>query len=238
MDPGSQSAAEPRAGSSPRWGLGDVVWVYLAGLVAGNVLGAIGLGITQDNVQHPGALTFALSFAGQYGSWFGGIAWVASQKGRSLRQDFGFALRISSWRAVFIGIGLALFGNAMLLPLTRWISERQDVVEDLRSSTGLKRLVIVLGAGVVAPVVEELMFRGLLLRALRRRMQPVLAIAVQALVFGFAHTLSPSWGNFAAVPGITVLGVASGVAAEETGDLSASILMHFGVNLLALVLLF
>ena len=87
-------------------------------------------------------------------------------------------------------------------------------------------------AAVIAPICEELLFRGLLLRALRRRLEPVPAVAIQALVFALAHPLlSPTVGDLAVVPALFLLGVASGVAATRKGDLSASILMHIGFNL-------
>jgi membrane protease YdiL (CAAX protease family) len=233
MDPGSQSAAEPRAGSSPRWGLGDVIWVYLAGLVLSLVTGGIGYALSGDTAGHEGALTVALSALGQFGGWFGAVAFVARTKGRSLRQDFGFTVRTSSWWGLFTGLGLFVVGTFMLLPIVDLIhNEHQQVADELSKATGAKLAVYVVLAALLAPVVEELLFRGLLLRALRRRMQPTAAIAVQALVFAFAHPLlSPSLGDLAVVPALFLLAAASGIASETTGDLSASILMHIGFNL-------
>ena len=42
-------------------------------------------------------------------------------------------------------------------------------------------------AVVAAPIVEELVFRGVMLRGLRSRLPVVAAVAVQAVVFGVAH---------------------------------------------------
>ena len=132
---------------------------------------------------------------------------------------------IRDWWAVFAGLGLFVVGSLMILPLVDLANESQQVVQDLEQASGAK-------LAVIAPICEELLFRGLLLRALRRRLEPVPAVAIQALVFALAHPLlSPTVGDLAVVPALFLLGLASGVAATRKGDLSASILMHIGFNL-------
>lgn len=221
----------------PRWGLGDFVWVYLAGIAASVFLGAIGVGISGDRGSHVGALTTALSALGQFGGWFVAIAFVARVKGVSLRRDFGFTLRTSSWWAIFAGLGLFVVGTIIIVPLHALVNESQKVVDDLEHASGAKLVVLALLAGIVAPVCEELLFRGVLLRSLRRKMTPALAIGLQALVFALAHPLlSPTLGDLVPVPALFLLGSVSGIAAEVTGDLSASILMHVGFNLVTTLL--
>jgi hypothetical protein len=220
-----------------RWGLGDFVWIYAVGLVASFVGASLGLAITGDTTGHIGALTTALAAGGQFGGWFVAMVLVARQKGRgSLRLDFGFTIQIRDWWALFAGLGLFAVSTVMIAPLVDIVNEHQQVVDDLENATGAKLVVFALLAAVVAPICEELLFRGLLLRALRRRMLPWAAIAVQALVFALAHPLlSPTLGDFAVVPALLLLGVVSGIAATRNGDLSASILMHIGFNLVTTV---
>jgi membrane protease YdiL (CAAX protease family) len=214
------------------WGLGDFLWIYLAGIVASVVCGAIGFAITGDTTGHIGALTTALSTFGQFGTWFAGVVFIARTKGRSVRADFGLTLQLRDWWAPFAGLGLFLVGNALILPLVNIADARQAVVDDLNRAGGAKLAVFAVVASVVAPVCEELLFRGLLLRALRRRMSPTAAVIVQALAFALAHPmLSPTLGDLAVVPAIFLLGAASGVVAVRRGDLSASIMMHIGFNL-------
>jgi membrane protease YdiL (CAAX protease family) len=221
---------------APRWGLGDVVWVYLAGLIISVVLGTVGYSISGDKVGHPGALTTALAAGGQFGGWFVAIAWVAHHKGRSLRQDFGFQLSVRDGWGLFAGLGLFLAGTIIILPLVNMADESQQVVHDLETATGAKLAVFAIIAGLVAPICEELLFRGLLLRALRRRMDPTAAVAVQALVFALAHPLlSPTIGDLAVVPALLLLGLASGIVATRKGTLGPSIFMHIGFNLVTTV---
>jgi membrane protease YdiL (CAAX protease family) len=215
-----------------RWGLGDFLWIYLAGIVASLVFGTIGFAITGDTSGHVGALTTALSTFGQFGTWFGGVVYLSRSRGRSVRDDFGLTLQLRDWWAPFAGLGLFLVGNALIVPLVNIVNAHQAVVDDLTHASGPKLAVFAVVAAFVAPVCEELLFRGLLLRALRRRMSPTAAVIVQALAFALAHPmLSPTLGDFAVVPALFLLGAVSGVVAVRRGDLSASILMHIGFNL-------
>jgi len=215
-----------------RWGLPDFAWIYVAGILI-SVFGAtVGIAITGDTSGNFGALTTALGAIGQFGGWFVLVALLARSKGRSVVQDFGLRVDIRDWWAVFAGLGLFVVGSLMILPLVDLANESQQVVQDLEQASGAKLVVFALVAAVIAPICEELLFRGLLLRALRRRLEPVPAVAIQALVFALAHPLlSPTVGDLAVVPALFLLGLASGVAATRKGDLSASILMHIGFNL-------
>jgi membrane protease YdiL (CAAX protease family) len=232
--PGEKRPAPLPSGEPPRrWGLGDFLWIYVAGILISVVGVSIGLAITGDEAGHAGAVTTALAAFGQFGGWVACIAYVAHAKGRSLRDDFGLRLDVRDWWAVFAGMGLFVVATLLILPLHDLVNESQRVVDDLNAASGAKLVVFAVVAALVAPVSEELLFRGLLLRALRRRFPPAIAIGVQALVFALAHPLlSPTLGDLAVVPALFLLGVASGLAAETKGDLSASILMHIGFNLI------
>jgi len=220
-----------------RWGLGDFIWIYFAGIFASLVGASVGFAVTGDTSGHVGALTTALSTIGQFGTWFVSVVLVARYKGRSARQDFGLTLRIQDWWAPFAGLGLFLVGTALIAPLVNIANAHQQVVNDLDNASGAKLAVFAVVAAFVAPVCEELLFRGLLLRALRRRMSPEMAVMVQALVFALAHPmLSPTIGDLAVVPALYLLGAVSGIVAVRRGNLSASIMMHIGFNLVTTLL--
>lgn len=232
--PGEKPPAPlPSGGPPPRWGLGDFLWIYPAGILISVIGVSIGFAITGDEAGHTGAVTTALAAFGQFGGWVGCVAYVAHAKGRSLRDDFGLRLDVRDWWAVFAGMGLFVVATLLILPLHDMVNESQRVVDDLNAATGAKLVVFAVTAALVAPVSEELLFRGLLLRSLRRRFPPAIAIGIQALVFALAHPLlSPTLGDLVVVPALLLLGTASGLAAETRGDLSASILMHIGFNLI------
>jgi len=88
-----------------------------------------------------------------------------------------------------------------------------------------------LSAVLVAPVAEEVFFRGivqtLLLNVLRRRWA---ALALASLVFAAVHFPQPQ-----AIPALAVLGVLLGYAYERTGSLLPAIAVHSLFNLKTLV---
>jgi membrane protease YdiL (CAAX protease family) len=215
------------------WGIGDFVWIYFAGIAASVVFAQIGVAITGDDPNHIGGVTTALALAGQFGGWIVGLAWVSRRKGRgTLRADFGLVIRARDAGFLLVGVALEIGLGVLIQPLVNLVNENQSVVNDLEKAHGLKLAALALVAGIVAPVCEELLFRGLLLRSLARRLEPAPAIAVCALVFALAHLLDPTLGTLAVVPALFALGAVSGVLALRTGDLSRSIFLHVGFNLL------
>jgi membrane protease YdiL (CAAX protease family) len=91
---------------------------------------------------------------------------------------------------------------------------------------------------VAAPVVEELFFRGLLLSALRSRLAPAAAIAVQAAVFGAYHA-SPNygWGNVGLIIILAAVGAVLGVTAQLTKRLGPGMVAHALLNATVFVVL-
>ena len=220
------------------WGLGDFLSVYFGGIVAGFVLGAVGYGISGDTADHTGALTVGLALLGQFGGWIVGLVLVSRRKGRgTLRADFGLVVYRRELWVLAVGVVLEIALALMVYPISHLVkNQRQSVVNELDTARGLKLALLVVVAGLIAPVCEELLFRGLLLRSLQRRFSTVVAVSVAALVFALAHpALDPHWGTFAAVPALFALGAVSGAVAVRRGNLSASILLHIGFNLLTTV---
>jgi membrane protease YdiL (CAAX protease family) len=85
---------------------------------------------------------------------------------------------------------------------------------------------------VIVPVVEELFFRGLLLRALERSAGPYAAVAVSSLTFAALHLLAATSGAQMIVVGLSTLifGVAAGVLAIVTRRIGGTILAHAVFN--------
>ncbi len=169
----------------------------------------------------------------------GAVAVIARLKGRgSLRVDYG--LRISSRDGGWLAVGVALqIGLSIVLLPIAWLADLddapQEAVRRIEDAGGLALVLLALGVVVVAPIVEELLFRGLLLRALLRRMTHGWAVLIDALAFGAVHLSDP--GAAVVVPGLVALGVVAGVQAVKTESLSRPILLHAGFNLLTVVFL-
>lgn len=82
-------------------------------------------------------------------------------------------------------------------------------------------------AVIAAPIIEELVFRGLVLRGLLSRMGPVLAIGLQGVLFGIAH-IDPvrGVGNIGLALVLSGVGVAFGTSAYLTRRLGPTVIAH------------
>ncbi|MFI5336891.1 MAG: CPBP family intramembrane glutamic endopeptidase [Opitutales bacterium] len=87
-------------------------------------------------------------------------------------------------------------------------------------------------ACAIAPLNEELLFRGAIFRSLRQRFGRTAALAASGLFFGVVH------GNWAGALPIALLGVALAMAYERTGDIRVPIVTHglFNLNTIVIVL--
>lgn len=86
-------------------------------------------------------------------------------------------------------------------------------------------------AVIAAPVIEELVFRGLVLRGFLSRMRPTLAIATQGVLFGIAH-VDPvrGAGNAGLVLVLSGVGTAFGVSAYLLRRLGPTVIAHAILN--------
>lgn len=90
---------------------------------------------------------------------------------------------------------------------------------------------LLITAVVAAPIVEEMVFRGLMLRGLRSRLSAGPAIAVQGVLFGIAH-VDPvrGAGNIGLVLVLSGVGVTLGGAAHLLGRIGPTVLAHAILN--------
>jgi uncharacterized protein len=235
MDP----PATPRTGV--RWGLPDVALTWVAGLIGAVVLGALAvsaLDVPEDDVADDVGVILA-TIAGQTAVVVAVLALVSRAKGRgSLRRDFGLVVRLQDAGWLAAGVGLQLVLALTLAPLARLYDrdDSQTIVNLLEDASGAGLVLFAVAVVVLAPLAEELLFRGALLRALMRRTTPAWAVFTSALLFALVHPLGdPEVGSVIVVPAILTLGVVSGYLAVRTGDLSRSIMLHAGFNLLTVV---
>ena len=91
--------------------------------------------------------------------------------------------------------------------------------------------IIAISAIIVAPLVEEIFFRGFMYQALRRTMAILPAALLTSLVFGIAH-IDPAIIIPIAVVGMILLGIY-----RWTGNLWSSIITHAGYNAVAVAAL-
>ena len=113
--------------------------------------------------------------------------------------------------------------------LTDALSEPVDSLTKDVHGPGLFVLILLVVVG--APIVEELFYRGLLLRALKRHLGPWPAIITCGVIFGLVHFEPVS------APGLALFGVVLAYLAHRTGRLGPSIVTHAAFNALTMLLL-
>lgn len=223
------------------WSVGDVLLALFAGFGGALVAGAY---LAQTRGSAPvGVGDLAVTVLAQAVATLSVVAALSRRRGTGdWRRDFGLRLRLGDVWGLAGGLGLQLGSAFIVGPLVELVAPdeipRQSLVEvGERVSGGGSVLVFLFLVVVVAPLVEETVFRGMLLSRLRRSMAPWRAIVVSAAAFAALHLLDPN--ALYAVPGLFVVGIALGWLALRTGDLSLPIFVHAGVNLTgAVVLLF
>lgn len=101
------------------------------------------------------------------------------------------------------------------------------------ASTGAAAATILmfLLASFVAPIIEEVIFRGYLQSALRRRMPAWGAISIAALVFAAIH------GSFILLPIYFFIGAGLGYVFERTSSIYAAIALHMLNNIIFSILM-
>jgi membrane protease YdiL (CAAX protease family) len=150
---------------------------------------------------------------------------------------FGF-VRPRSGRAyvaaVVLGIAAVLLGGIMTHLLAHGHPVHQDVaVMAGKVPLGL-RVLLALLVVCVAPVVEELVFRGVLLSGLASRMRIGWAIAASAVIFGCVHLPDFRFAWYP-VPALVLLGLVLAWLRVRTRSLWPSITLHATNNLVAAI---
>jgi len=129
--------------------------------------------------------------------------------------------RIIPW--IIVGTVALLFGVispiASLIPMPESIKK---AFMDFAGQTGFFAFLLMV---VAAPILEELIFRGIILDGLLKKYSPTKSILISSVLFGLVH-LNP-W-QF--VTGL-VIGIFSGWVYHKTRSLSFSIIIHAAANL-------
>lgn len=226
------SAAIPAASAAATWAIG---WVAGSVVLGTALVAAMGAGAGDE-------LSIAQLSLVVMGSWavFLVALSVASRR-------FGSGVWISDFAARFrpidlIGIPVGVLTQLVLIPVLYvplrglWpgtfsqqrIEERaQDLADRAHgSSTVLLVLIVVVGA----PIVEELVYRGMLQRSLATAIEAAPALLVTAAWFSLIH-LSP-----VEYPGLFLAGLVFGAAVLATDRIGPAIVTHAAFNATGIIM--
>ncbi len=215
-----------------RWGLREaILCLVLAQLFAPFwAAWVFGLGGQELGDDPTNLLLFIGANVGLWLAYLLGPLAVSHRLGRGPRADFDVRI-IGGWEAaeaVMIGIGLQLIA----LPLLYWPIGRFVDVDPGESARAIVELVdgpfdvvlITLAVVLVAPVVEELFYRGLLLPALTAATGPVVGIVGSALIFALVHQ------QLVVIPGLTLFGLVVAWQTATSGRVGPAIVTHMAFN--------
>jgi len=113
--------------------------------------------------------------------------------------------------------------NMITEPLTMWM-DTPDFMKELMSQVSENRISSLIMIVILAPLLEELFCRGIILRGLLKHISPLYAILLSALIFGIIH-LNP----WQAIPAF-LIGTLMGWIYWKTRSLWATIFIHFVNN--------
>lgn len=220
------------------WNVGHVVASMVAGLVGSvmMVLIAAGLGGHATATATHSADLWVLAMS-QVGLWSGlaGGPWLVSRHlgSASLAGDFGLVFRRSDVAWALLGPVLQVAISVAYSPFVS-NEEVSKVATDLAArahGSPWQFALLAVATAVGAPFVEEMFFRGMFLRVLRRRLSAVLSVIVCGVVFGLFHFEPLQF------PALAVFGIIASVLAVVSGRLGPSIWLHIGFNASTMVAL-
>lgn len=170
-----------------------------------------------------------------YGPMVAYCVWASRWWGTGrLGDDLGFRARWSdagwgplTWLAALAGeITVAVAVTATNIP----IRSNTEGIDDLSGERGVI-IALLLSAVIAAPFVEELMFRGVILRGLASSMPAWSAVGVQGALFGAAH-VDPSGGagNIGLVAVLSAVGIVLGASAYLLRRIGPTIIAHMIFN--------
>jgi membrane protease YdiL (CAAX protease family) len=228
---------------SQRWGIPDAVLGWFAVVVASQVFTVLVLGATghlEDDFEDLPLEVLALAQLGLALGFFLVPYLVTRIKGNGPVVDLGFRARWSDlWQGGLVG-ALLQFPVLVILyvPILRLLDKSTSDVEGPARSLSdrvdgpLGVVLLVLIVGVLAPVFEELFYRGLFQRSLLKHgLPPWLGIGLTSVVFGLSH-LQPLQ-----TPGLILAGAVFGWLAYRTGRLGTAIAAHVAFNMVTVVAL-
>ncbi len=219
-------------------GVAVVTWVvaFFGGQLVSTLIIALSGAESTDDIAIPWL------FAAVAATWIAYLAgmWAASQRSGSghFLEDY----RVRFAPRDLIGVPIGVLTQLVLVPLVYlplrgiWPDTFSDdrlseTAEDLVDrASGATTVLLVLMVCVGAPIVEELVYRGLLQGSLAARFDQVLAWLVASAWFALIHFRPVEY------PGLLTFGLVSGACLMVTRRLGMSITTHIAFNVTGLLL--
>jgi hypothetical protein len=187
----------------------------------------------------------SLVLVGQFVFTLGSIYLVGKARGRDFQRMAFVVEGRDGWMLIW-GVALQILLALLFLPLAILVgleTEPQALVAEIAETAGfLQRLALLLLIGLFGPILEELMFRGMLIDALAARFKRRGVVVGSSAAFAAFHLLGvsteqPLESMAVLVPQLFLFGAVLAYLRLRHQRLGPPIFAHAGFNLLSLSIL-
>jgi membrane protease YdiL (CAAX protease family) len=213
---------------------------FAAGLILAEAAASAAAGAVGYRIGGGSPIPLAVTAADLAGLWTGlvGAAWWWSRTHGSGSPGRDLGLRLGRWWDLPVGFAVGLACQYGLIPLLYLPFEQFDRhlarqlsgparQESAAAHSWLAVVALVALLAVGAPLVEELFFRGLLLRSLSAWAGSPVGVLGSAVLFGLAHFQALQLG------GLVAFGLVLALLARGLGRLGPGVAAHAAFNLAA-----
>jgi membrane protease YdiL (CAAX protease family) len=166
------------------------------------------------------------------------IVWlVVTRNGRRpFWQTLGWSWprNFGPWKAIGLAVLLLAFGGLV----TQYLGGAETQLDQIINSSLKARFVTAFLAAGTGPLVEELVYRGVLYAAFQRVLGMTWAVVLVSILFAGVHVLQ-YYNNLGVIAVVSLLSIALTLVRARTGRLLPSYIMHFvfnGIQAMILVL--
>lgn len=211
-----------------------VFFSFLCAFLAGGILAWLGTFYAQSYQK---MMTFISFIVGQ-SIMVVPLFFYLKIKNIPIQESIRFnALRSTTvWYVILFSMGLVILSDELDKLIQVFISTPEYIVDLnqlLKPKSFFDGFLLVIAVVILAPLGEEIVFRGFLQRILEKQWRdPTRAVLFTALIFAFIH-MNPYWFFQ-----IYILGIFLGFLALKTNSIIAPIILHGLNNFIALLLSF
>ena len=230
------------ATNATRFTVGVAAFAWLLAYVAALPLQGVLISLTGHGGEKSDTWPISMTVLSIFCLWIPFVAMlmiVSRRWGQGHVQD-DYKIR-TRWIDV-AGLPLGVASQLLLVPAVYWPLQRiwpeafsSDEIEQRARDLWDKAhggwiVVLVLVVALGAPIIEELVYRGLIMQALQSRLNDWLALVIAAVWFALIH-LQP-----VELPGLFAFALVLGICFQRTGRLGMSVYAHIAFNATGLLL--